>query len=441
MNPWDASNFAMDPFNDPYEEKETTTEKRLRRAMGEVYPQIGYLIPPFIEKAFQRAEQVPQYKEPYQAKFMETLGKYFPTGAKNIQEGKSTFVPTYGKGLRQNASQAKVYTPASFRKQPTGSKLPQKRTFYGLTQNTVNRPTTITQTVPSTIQTGYEGQGYVPATYTSAPTWQNSRYYEAGAITPDIVNHPSFKAFEANMRGAMAGTSRTIANEMAKRGILKSGASKQAYMDLASNAQGAIAKEMGRLAEKPLQETFIEKYINEPKRRTDFERENNLSRMKYLTDKAVRRTDFNASEANRGTEFGKWLSDFTTGQSEKEADRVDSMNRWLGDIRQREAERDQKAKENEWQRMIDFAKTETDAEKDYQETMRDLDLRNWALQMDAMKDPINLLMHVVSEGSAPLGSMMRTKAVSDAATGRQKAQDDKNALQTAALAAQMFGYM
>lgn len=411
MSLWDITNFLVNPFKDPNEEGETTTDERLRRGLGEVYPDVGLYVPQTVEKAFLESAKVPEYSEPYRAKLLETIRSYFPEAA-DLQKQTGTYVPTYAQGLKQEYTPSPAYIPASFQ-----TALPFKAADkFGTTTK-----------APSTPQTGYENYGYLGGTYVGAPQWKDSQYYEAGGDIGDVTNHPSFKAFESALTGALAGRSRQIADEMAKRGILSSGASKQAYEGLASSAQQAIAGEMARLAEKPIEAALIEKYVNEPKRRTEFESAQNQARMKYLADEAARKTNFVGQEAQRGTDFGKWISDFMTKQGQEEASRQDTMNRWLGDIRQKEADREQQARENNLGRIIDIAKTETDAEKEYQDASRNVALKNWALRMDALKDPVNLLMHVVSEGTSPLQSMIRAQG-----------KGDSNA-QKASFAAELFG--
>lgn len=97
-----------------------------------------------------------------------------------------------------------------------------------------------------------------------------SEFFGAKPITADILNDPAFLAFKADLAAQTGEQSQSIADIMAKRGILPSGATGAAFQKLGESGQRAISGELGRIASPLLQQSAIQQAILDPMRRTAF---------------------------------------------------------------------------------------------------------------------------------------------------------------------------
>ncbi len=150
----------------------------------------------------------------------------------------------------------------------------------------------------------FAGRTYDRPNFTAAPAFNNSFYYDSPAsrrsefyktraITPDVLSDPSFRAFEDSLNVATAKSSRNIADDMARRGILSSGATKEAFEELNQGNARAIAGELGSIASPLITESLLEQNIRQPIRQTEFDARQDALELDRRRYDAERRTAFN----------------------------------------------------------------------------------------------------------------------------------------------------
>ena len=183
--------------------------------------------------------------------------------------------------------------------------LPQVGEFVGPSQTEV--PGTVS--LVDTLKRLSPGRGADVTESQFKPTeFQGSEFIGAGgqpefqrtqAITPDVLNDPAFKSFQADLEKALGKSSQQLVEEQSRRGILQSGATEEAFGRLGESAQRATAAELGRLASPLISQSILQQAIGEPIRETAFG-ERGFGRR---AGEAGRETGFGERQAGRETEF------------------------------------------------------------------------------------------------------------------------------------------
>lgn len=188
--------------------------------------------------------------------------------------------------------------------------------------------TTLKQIMP-----GFDpGQGtykegrYTAGGYTAGPRGSDfaPEFYGTKAITADVLKDPSFMAFKEQLTKATGESSRGIADEMARRGILSSGATKEQYERLSEASDRAIASKMGDIATPLIQKSLIQQNIVEPMRQTTFDEMRQKFGYGAGMEEARRETGYGEREGARRTGYD------LTQQQREEQSLKDMLSRVMG---------------------------------------------------------------------------------------------------------------
>lgn len=179
-----------------------------------------------------------------------------------------------------------------------------------------------------------------------------SEFFGTQPITADVLNDPRFKALQAEMETATGKSSEQIADEMARRGVLYSGSTKEEFGDLNAENARKIATAMGGIAGPLISQSVLNEAIFEPRRKTDFSKDwkrflfgadtaSQREESDFLERLAGKETAFSTAEGVRKTRFGQDLyqdelgetarrTEFERAERDKEtAEQTEAINRAL----------------------------------------------------------------------------------------------------------------
>ena len=167
----------------------------------------------------------------------------------------------------------------------------------------------------------YNKANYAGSNYYNAPESVRSKFLGTEDVNLDIRNHPAFKAFEEQLRFETGKQEDALADKMAARGVLSSGATKEAYGELSAAGDRAIASEAGRIASPILQQIMLSKAIDDPRRLSALEERNDVRGYTSALEEAQRKTGYSVDDAAKRTAFDLAEAARLSGYGEREAGR------------------------------------------------------------------------------------------------------------------------
>jgi hypothetical protein len=197
-----------------------------------------------------------------------------------------------GPGVKRSISEpTAVFKPPAFTSLPQEALAPKVNLLDELKDINAAATRQLTESTfqrPDFIDTPeFRGGEFIPS-----PEFTGSEFIGTQAITPDVINNPAFKAFQDELRVATDENTRRIVEEMARRGVLSSGSTQEAFDKLNEANARAIASTAGNIASPLLQQSTLQQAINEPIRQTKFEETEALQRLLAGERSATRETGF-----------------------------------------------------------------------------------------------------------------------------------------------------